>query len=217
MFTAAWSFPHINSCNLSHKELFISLIWTLSTLFIGIAFRRRVASSLGTWEIFCFQYINLEDVLLYYRQSKCVQYLLYMKVLVVQLDGHHASQNHLSGCQHLTLFLQWPMWKIFLQTAVQIVGKQQVVLNLLSTVHKGLWIPSFICKINKNWMFFWFAFMICFTFSICRNSSGPPSSITKKRLLVHWPFPSGEKKKIGMWILQTELNSLPFLSFLFLF
>ena len=165
------------------------------TLFIGRAFRRRVACFLGTQVIFCLEFITLEVVLLYYRQSECVWYLQYMKVLVIQLDGHPASQTHPSGCQHLTLFLQWPMWKIFLQTAVQIVGRQQVVINPLSTVHKGLWISSFICKINKNSTFFWFTFMTCFTFSIYRNSSGPPSSIAKKRLLIHWPFPSDGKKK----------------------
>lgn len=136
-----------------------------------------------------------------------------MKAFVVQLDGHHASQTHPSGCQHLTLFLQWPMWKILLQTAVQIVGRQQVVLNPLSIVHKGLWISSFICKINMNMMFFWFTFMICFTFSIFRNSSGPPTSIAKKRLLVHWPFPSDVF--VRMWILQMELNCFLYLCIFF--
>lgn len=121
-------------------------------------------------------------MLLYYRQSKCVQYLLYMKVLVVQLDGHHASQTHPSDCQQLSLCGD-------LQTTVQIAGRQQVLLNPLSNVHKGLWISIFICK-NRM---FWFTFMICFTFSICINSSGPPGFITKERLLVHWPFSSDEK------------------------
>lgn len=65
-----------------------------------------MACFLGTQVIFCFQFTALEDVLLYCRQSERVRYLLYMKVLVVQLDGHNASQTHPSGCQHLTLFLQ---------------------------------------------------------------------------------------------------------------
>lgn len=114
----------------------------------------------------------------------------------------------------LTLFLQWPMWKIHLQTAVQIIGRQQVVLNPLSIVHKCLWISSSICEINMNTMFFWFTFMICFTFSICRKSSGPPTSTAKKRLLVHWPFLSDVL--VRMWILQMEFNCLFYLCIFFL-
>lgn len=130
-----------------------------------------------------------------------------MKVFVVQLDGHHARQTHQSGCQHLTLFLQWPMWKILLQTAAQIVGRQQVVLHPLSIMHKCLWISSFIWKINMNTMFFWFTFMIYFTFSICRNSSGPPTPTAKKDFqftdLFHLMFLLGCESCRWNWIVFT--------------
>lgn len=215
MCIAAWSFPRINSCNLSHKELLINLIWTFTTRYIGRAFRRKAACFSGAQAV-CFQIITLEDTLLYYRQSKCVWHFLYMKVLVIQLDGHHASQTHLSSCQHLTLFLRWPTWKIFLQTAVQIVGRQQVVLNPLATAHKGLWISSFICKINKNRVFIRFTFMICFMFSICRNSSGPPSFIAKKKTFSSLNFSIWWKEKLRSKSCRQNLILFPSCLFFFL-